>query len=299
MTAGRFAWARPVWAALQRVLLASALATTTSALASAAAPWAPGQTLRVCDDVNEWPPYTYFERVNGRPSERVTGFTVELLRRIADRHGVRVQVDMLPWKRCLEAVRTGEVLLLLNAIRTPERERDYWLSAPIYDTRLLVLWSHRTRPEGLALRTQADLLPLRIGALQGYSYSQLDLVPDGRLVRAPNYHSLLQMLHLGRVDVALVNEGVMLGHAALGNPAFSGDKDLRIGALSDREPSRFYMMATRAKPEGKALIALINQELDALDRQGELNRLRDVFLRPLALSPAPGKRPAPAAVGTR
>lgn len=299
MRASCFDWAAPIGAARRCLLLACALLGAASASANAPSPLAPGQTLRVCDDVNEWPPYAYFERVNGRPSERVTGFTVELLRRMADRHGLRVQVDMLPWKRCLEAVRTGEMLLLLNAIRTPDRERDYWLSSPIYDTRLLVLWSHRTRPEGLALRTQADLLPLRIGALQGYSYSQLDQIPDGRLVRAPNYHSLLQMLHLGRVDVALVNEGVMLGHAALGNPAFSGDKDLRIGALSDREPSRFYMMATRAKPEGKALIALINQELAALDRLGELNRLRDVFLRPLALSPAPGKRPAPAASGAR
>ncbi len=299
MTAGRFACARPIGAALRCVLVAFALVGAAPAIASATLPWNPGQTLRVCDDVNEWPPYAYFERVNGRPSERVTGFTVELLRRIAERHGLRVQVDMLPWRRCLEAVRTGEAVLLLNAIRTADRERDYWLSAPIYDTRLLVLWSHRTRPEGLTLRTQADLLPLRIGALQGYSYSQLDQIPDGRLVRAPNYHSLLQMLHLGRVDVALVNEGVMLGHAALGNPAFSGDKELRIGTLSDREPSRFYMMATRAKPEGQALIALINQELDALERQGDLNRLRETFLRPLALSPTPGKRPAPASTGAR
>lgn len=260
-----------------------------------------GQAIRVCDDANEWPPYAYFERVQGQPSAHVTGFTVELLRRIAARQGWRLQIDMLPWKRCLEAVRSGEALLLLNAIRTPERERDYWLSTPIYETRLLYLWSKRQRPEGLTLRTQAELAPLRIGGVQGYSYSQLDLIPESRLVRAPNYRSLLQMLHLGRVDVALVNEGVMLGHAALGNAAFSGDTELGIGALEDRAPSRFYMMATRARPEGQALMGAINQELEAMARQGELAKLREGFLQPLtpaATPPAtPGKRPAGRATG--
>ena len=262
-----------------------------------------GQPIRVCDDANEWPPYAYFERVQGQPSTHVTGFTVELLRRIAARQGWRLQIDMLPWKRCLEAVRSGEALLLLNAIRTPERERDYWLSTPIYETRLLYLWSKRQRPEGLTLRTQAELAPLRIGGVQGYSYSQLDLIPESRLVRAPNYRSLLQMLHLGRVDVALVNEGVMLGHAALGNAAFSGDTELGIGALEDRAPSRFYMMATRARPEGQALMGAINQELEAMARQGELAKLREGFLQPLtpaATPPAtPGKRPAGRATGSR
>lgn len=264
---------------------------------SAAAADLHAQPIRVCDDANEWPPYTYFERVQGRPTPQLTGFTVELLRRIASRHGLQLQIDLLPWKRCLEAVRTGESLLLLNAIRTAERERDYWLSTPIYETRLLYVWSKRQRPDGLALRTQAELATLRIGAVQGYSYSQLDLIPEASLVRAPNYRSLLQMLHLGRVDVALVNEGVMLGHAALGNAAFSGDAELGIGALEDRAPSRFFMMATRARPEGQALMALINQELDAMGRQGELAKLRDGFLQPLTPaavpSATPGKRPAP------
>jgi polar amino acid transport system substrate-binding protein len=238
------------------------------------------QVVRVCDDANEWPPYTYWLRENGRRTDRLTGYSTELIRLIASRRGLRLQIEMLPWKRCLESVRSGETLLLLNAIATPERRENYWLSSSIYETRLLALWSRSRHPDGLALPSQADLLPLRIGGLQGYSYSQLDQIPESRLIRAPNYDSLLQMLHLGRVDVALVNEGVMLGYAALGNPGFSRSSDLGVSALEYRAPSSFYMMATKARAEGRALMDLINQELELMSRSGELTRLRETYLQP-------------------
>ena len=186
---------------------------------------------------------------------------------------------MLPWKRCLEAVLHGEVLGLLNAISTPERERDYLVSAPIYETRLLYLWSKRQRPEGLRLRSQAELAALRIGGVHGYSYSQLDATEQARMVRAPNYGSLMQMLHLGRVDVALVNEGVMLGHAALGSREFGDESAFGHAPLEDRQPSRFHIMFTRAKPEGAALHALFKTELAQLAKSGELARLRAQFLK--------------------
>ena len=235
--------------------------------------------LSVCDDANEWPPYTYYRPDAGPGGPQLTGFTVELLRLIAARRGLLLRIEMLPWKRCLEAVRHGEILGLLNAISTPERERDYLLSSVIYETRLLYLWSKRQRPEGLKLRSQSELAALRTGGVHGYSYSQLDAAEQARIVRAPNYGSLMQMLHLGRVDVALVNEGVMLGHALLGKREFGNEAELGYAPLEDRQPSRFYLMFTRARPEGAAMQALVNAELALLARTGELAKLRAQFLR--------------------
>jgi polar amino acid transport system substrate-binding protein len=237
-----------------------------------------GKTLSACDDANEWPPYAYWRRVDGRPSQELTGYTVELIRRIAARRGFQLQIQLLPWKRCLEAVRQGEILMLLNSISTPERERDYWISPVLYESQLLVLWSSRQHPEGLVARKQAELVKLRIGGLHGYSYSQLGPIDESKLIRAPNYQSLLQMLHLGRVDVALVNEAVMLGHAALGHRELGDADALRWRVLEDRQPSRFHVMTTRARPEGLALQQAVAAELPLLERSGELARLRQQFL---------------------
>lgn len=238
-----------------------------------------GQRVIACDDANEWPPYSYWRRVDGKPTQELTGFTVELLRAIAARRGFLLEIRLLPWKRCVEAVRQGELALLLNAIRTPERDRDYWVSRVIYQSELIALWSQRRHPQGLTLRRQADLADLRLGGLHGYSYSQLPAQRQAEMQRAPNYASLLQMLHLGRVDVALVNESVKLGHAALGLRAFTDDEELGVSRFEDREPSRFHLMATRAQPLGRALIQAIDAELPLLERSGELARLREHFLQ--------------------
>ncbi len=260
---------------MRRLLSSLLLAVLVGGFAQAQGWPAP---VRLCDDANEWPPYTYYRRVDGQRSAELTGYTVELLRLIAQRRGLELRIEMLPWKRCVEAVRHGEVLGFLNAIVTPERKVDFLISDLLYETRLLALWSRDQHPEGLRLQTQADLAVLRIGGLHGYSYSQLSEAEQARLQRAPHYESLMQMLHRGRVDVALVNEGVMLGYAALGSPAFAASANLGQVALQDRQPSRFHLMFTRAKPEGERLQVLVNEELAALQRSGELARLRAQFL---------------------
>ena len=259
----------------RQFFMAIALLLGGLALPSTAAPL---PTLSFCDDANEWPPYTQYRREGGQRTQELTGFTVELLRLLGLRLGFEPRIDMLPWKRCQEAVRQGERLGLLNAIRTPERERDFLISPVIYETRLLVLWQRSQFPQGLTLRTQTDLLPLRIGALHGYSYSQLDAVPSERLIRAPNYGSLLQMLKLQRVDVALINEGVLLGLAAQEQLPADWDRELVRGEIADRLPSRFHLMFSRKHPQADALHQSITQELQQMQRSGELARLRNQWL---------------------
>lgn len=262
-----------------RPLIAIGLLLATLLASGARADALKGQRVVACDDANEWPPYAYWRRIEGQATQELTGFTVELLRAIAARRGFQLEVRLLPWKRCVEAVRQGEMTLLLNAIRTPDRDRDFWVSRVIYESELIALWSQRQHPQGLSLRRQADLAELRLGGLHGYSYSQLSPQRQAEMLRAPNYASLVQMLHLGRVDVALVNESVKLGHAALGHRELADDEGLGESRFEDREPSRFHLMATRAQPIGRALVQAIDAELPLLERSGELARLREHFLQ--------------------
>lgn len=231
-------------------------------------------TVTVCDDVNEWPPYTFFQREGEAHGRELTGFTVELLREILRRRGQTLQVQMLPWKRCLAAVHSGELAGLLNAILTPERARELLVSPVIYETRLLWLARRERFAAGTGPARQEDLLPLRVGGLLGYSYSQLDAIAPERLVRAPNYPSLLQMLRLGRIDVALINEGVLNGLLALQQLPRQWDEDLVLGSLADRQPSRFHMMFSRKHPMGERLHEWVGAEWAAMEKDGTLARLR-------------------------
>lgn len=237
-----------------------------------------------CDEANEWPPYTYYRRVAGERSKELTGFTVELLRLIAARRGFVLRIDMLPWKRCVEMVRSGVITAMLNAISTPERERDFLVSDVLYETRLLYLWSRRQKPGGVRIQNQADLAALRVGGVHGYSYSQLDLINQNALVRAPNYGSLVQMLHRDRIDVLLVGEEVFQSLSSLGGYDFAGDTELGRAPLPVREPNRFHMLFSRKNPRGAELQALVNREIEALQRSGEL---RALLARHVGADPAP------------
>lgn len=262
-------------------VLATALLLSLTLQAGASEPRpaaGPRSVVPVCDDINEWPPYTQFRRQDGERSSEVTGFTVELLREIGRRRGFTPAVHMLPWKRCLAAVLSGEMAGLLNAILTEERGRDFLISPVIYETRLLLLGRSERFPQGLDLERQTELLKLRVGGLHGYSYSQLDAIAPERLERAPNYGSLLHMLRIGRVDVALINEGVLLGLQALNQLPKHWDEGLVVGTLADRQPSRFHMMFSRQHAQGALLREAVTTELAAMHKDGSLARLRAQWL---------------------
>ncbi|WP_374438247.1 substrate-binding periplasmic protein [Inhella sp.] len=263
---------RLLWPLIASLLLAARPAV--------AAPELPTE-LALCDDANEWPPYTQYRRdAAGQPVGELTGFTVELLRLIASRHGLQLRFEMLPWARCQLQVRQGESLGLLNAIRTPERDREFLVSAPLYETRLLYVWSRQQHPNGLGLKRQQDLQHWRVGGLKGYSYSQMEDVNLRGMTRVRSYEALLEMLRLQRVDLVLVNENVLQGRALLGLEAFRDARSFGVAPLPERKPSVFHLMFTRTRPEGALLHALVNEDLKVLQRGGELARLRAQFLSP-------------------
>lgn len=170
-------------------------------------------------------------------------------------------------------------------MHTPQRERSYWLSRPLYETQLLALWRPDNPPGLDGLHSLAALEGLRIGGIRGYSYSQLGSAIQERMVRAPNYAALLQMLRARRVDLILVNEAVRQGHAMLGVSGFSDEADLRMRPVPGHQPSRFHLLFSRQHPEGARLHAEFDATLGELERGGELARLRQRWISPSAWQP--------------
>lgn len=240
-----------------------------------------GWTVQVCDDANEWPPYTYVERVDGRKTGRVQGYSVELLERLLQPLGVQARIELLPWRRCLQEVKRGQDFqMLLNATRNPERERDFFITSPTYSTRTYFFWSRRVHPQGLQVRGQEDLKRYRLGGVHGYTYSQLDQIDMASLQRAPNYASLVQMLHLNRIDVIVVGEEVFHGLTGLPGYELAQDPDLGRAPLPIEKPNAFHMMVSRQHPLGPALYTALQRELNQLRRSGELDRLLARHLSP-------------------
>lgn len=277
---GPWAWIRYrcalrwLWAGLAGMSLAGGLGAQPATAPRAGAP----VEVRICDDEAEWPPYTYWVRKDGVKTREVTGYTVELIRRVLERQAVRHRLELVPWNRCEEGVRAGQPYhMLLNASRNPQRERDFWISSPLYSTRTFYFWSWRHHRQGLDIQQPADLKRYVVGGVLGYAYSQLQEAEPQRFVRASNYANLVQMLHRGRIDVMVVGEEVFQGLSQVSGHRFDEDLDLGRAQLAGVGPNAFHMLFTKAHPLGADLHQWVEQALPVMEAQGELKALRRRF----------------------
>jgi polar amino acid transport system substrate-binding protein len=66
------------------------------------------------------------------------GFSVELLRLMAARAGVRLELQVLPWQRAVQLAEAEADSVLFSLTRTPERETRFQWVGPIAQRRILI-----------------------------------------------------------------------------------------------------------------------------------------------------------------
>ncbi len=114
--------------------------------------------MRLCDDGLEWPPYTYFNRSDSTDKAEIVGFAVDVATEVFAAHNIRLQVELMPWSRCLREVENGQRIDgLLNASYSPKRAKNYLMSHPYYYTTPCYFYAKRHHPDGLDIKGQDDL----------------------------------------------------------------------------------------------------------------------------------------------
>ncbi|HJV00514.1 MAG TPA: transporter substrate-binding domain-containing protein [Burkholderiaceae bacterium] len=238
--------------------------------AAHATPLAPEQVIRVCGQIAEWPPYLFFKRDIGGPTDEVTGYSAEMLQLSLERKGLRYTFDMLPWRRCTESVRLGMHDMMTDLARNPDRDRTYLVSKPYYSQHLVYFYDMaRPRP---AVDTAPDLKKLRLCGINGYTYAAFGLNPAHMDTGSQDLIQSLLKLKNNRCDAVPERLEIALGYQALGKVDFKV-LGIAYSALPDLAPSPFHMMVSRNVPYGAELLEVINEGIDALGRSGEAKRL--------------------------
>jgi len=134
---------------------------------------APNQVIKVCGQIAEWPPYLYFKRETGSKTDEVIGYSAEYLQRILSRRGLSYSIDMIPWKRCMESVKSGVYDMMTDTSSNEERSKTYLVSRPYYAVHLVYFFD-RERPRPIVSRA-ADLKKYRLCAVNGYNYAVFGL----------------------------------------------------------------------------------------------------------------------------
>jgi len=235
--------------------------------------------VQIClGDGNEWPPYTYWERVDGEVDrERLTGSASVLVLTVLQRLQLDYRVRYMPWARVQQEVAEfasrGRCELTWDASYNEERATYAHFSEPLYQTSLGLFYSQRrflSEPSAALLQLQH----YRLCGVIGYNYQAYSI--DWEIQRFPSLQQNLDMLLRQRCDFFPSEIEPLYGGIALG--AYRAGHELRHLRLPGHKA--FYLMLSRGSPRGEALIAAINRELQALEASGEAEAIRQRFLPP-------------------
>ena len=238
-----------------------------------------GSTIRICDDGAEWPPYSYYKRVDGRPTKDVVGFSVDVIASIFKKANLSFSIELLPWARCQVEVAAGsKYQMALNASYNEERATTYHMSRAYYRTTNYYFYSRIAHPTGLKIDSVADLKKFKVCGLFGYNYETYGL-PAGTVDQGTkNYLAVtLKMLHADRCDLFLEKYEVMAGFTVIGQD-FLSDMNLARAPVPKMAPTKFYMMISRQSEHASELLKLINDGLAAMESSGQMEEIRKKYI---------------------
>ncbi len=141
-----------------------------------------------------WPPYS-IELDRG-----ASGMDVDIIRAVFDEMERDVEIEFLPWKRCLLLVQEKKVDAILDASITQERKAFMHFPSEPVSEGVTVFYTHKDTP--VRFDSLDELDEMKAGAILGYSYcDELDnTVFMKNAIRNNSLRQNFNMLLAGRLD---------------------------------------------------------------------------------------------------
>ncbi len=177
-----------------------------AALATSAA--AQGQRVRV--GIYENAPKVFTDE-SGKPA----GIFVDVMNEIARREGWEVEYVHGSWGEGLDRVARGEIDLMPDVARTPEREAQF----TFHEVPVMASWFQVFARHGSGIRSVMDLMDKRIAVLErSVQHDAFVRLVDGfgvktKLIPLPDYERCFEMVQTGEADAAITNRLHGLIHA--------------------------------------------------------------------------------------
>ena len=236
-----------------------------------------GFTIGITDDGSEWPPYTYYQRVDGKPSTEIVGFSVDVITEILGREGIDFKIQLLPWKRAQAEVEDGsEFQMFLSGSWSEERALKYYISHPYYSTSGYYFYSKTKFPEGLSVNNLDDIKKYSIAGLAGHSYADYGIASSEIYQGTNSYSALIGQILLGRYDIFLESLEIIAGYSTITENVLD-NPDLAYVKVPGMKTVEFYMMFTKNEV-GLELKKVVDKGLSEMNEAGRLTELLKKYI---------------------
>jgi len=246
--------------------LCACLAVAAWTHLAAAEPAAATKPLRVGVE-NESAPYTFAD-AQGRPS----GFSVELLKSVAQDQGLALDFKVMNWGDLLAAFKRNEIDIIGNVVDTPDRMAFMRFSATTMLMRGGVYMTRGTPP----IKSVADLNGRRVAVLRD-SRAHDYIKRQGwtvRFVFAATLKECVQAVNDGRADIVLATRLVT-------DHIIQTEGYDKLVATDLQFPDFDYREHFGVQIAADGLRAQLNEGLLSAYRNGDYNRLYEKWLGPL------------------
>ena len=263
---------------MKRIYLFSIIFTLLTTLAFAQDSSLAGQSIRVCGDGGEWPPYAYFARdTEGNKTTNIEGYTIDVLKAILEENQIGVEFELPAWGRCLAKADEGEEYqIALDASYSDERAQTYLLTDPYYVITPKVFFSKKAFPNGFpSVNTVDELFALgNICGLFSYNYEGFSEGIKNSNVEtgAKDFSALAGKTLRGRCSGFLARYEILVGFSALGQD-YLLEGQIADTNLPGAKPDDFYMLISRNYQHSEELKLVIDSGIQTLKESGRLDEI--------------------------
>jgi polar amino acid transport system substrate-binding protein len=233
------------------------------------------KAIKICDMADEWPPYTYFERAGGKPTEKIIGFSIDYVTEILSKHNITATIVLIPWRRCLAEVESGVSAMLLNASVNEERKTKYLISDPYYEVTDVYFYSQAKPIKNISNTDQ--LKKYTLCGQAGFNYVTFGVKAEDIETTASSFEMLMTMLKGRRCDLALGRKEIAAGHRFTNGIDYTKSEEFGFGPIIGMKPAPFHMMISRKIPYANELLTLINRGITEIKKQKKDKPLKSKY----------------------
>lgn len=238
----------------------------------------PVQAQRLVFAFNTAEPYKVRD-AHGRPA----GAYVDIIRELARRSQLVLEIEQVPLKRVLAMMETGSADITIGVKGGPDRDAYLQFIDPPFapSSRTIVL---QRSNDVRVLRRYEDLLPLRVGVVEGVHYfPQFDADSRFRRDAAPTVGMALRKLLAKRFDVLLING--LQAQGELRESRYRGLYRQAQVSFEFGEPRRIAI--SRRSVVAQQLSGVLSQQLAGMVKDGTVRRLLAKADADMAIRPQP------------
>ncbi|WP_052772030.1 substrate-binding periplasmic protein [Vibrio mexicanus] len=148
-----------------------------------------------------WPPYEM--EVDGQ----LTGFHIELIRKVASNLGASISFQSLPWKRAVKMVEAGQISAISYIAKTPEREQFvYYSESNILSGTHHYLVKHKDREDIVYDGKIEQLAPHSVVYISGFTLGKdFDESTSINKVEVSSSKRVIELIAKQRHDIGVVS----------------------------------------------------------------------------------------------